>query len=118
MPFSEKISTAASSNSRRRSSAGRLRLLRLLGPVALLAGLFACRCWRFSTGHVWHGKRAVGTFVLPLYTPAPDRRSWARRHPGEVGADLALRLAAAPSLCNCTPHRVDFARECFREQPH
>src|SRR3984957_12021329 len=64
MPFSEKISTAASSNSRRRSSAGRLRLLRLLGPVALLAGLFACRRWRFSTGPVWHGKRAVGMFVF------------------------------------------------------
>src|ERR1700722_19992499 len=64
MPFSEKISTAASSNSRRRSSAGRLRLPRLLGPVALLAGLVAFLRSRFLPGPVWHGKRAVGMFVF------------------------------------------------------
>src|SRR5271166_4351482 len=73
MPFSEKMSRAASSNSRRRSSAGRLRLRRLLGLGALLAGSFVSRRWRFSTRRVWHGKRAVGISAHGLRTALATR---------------------------------------------
>ena len=83
IPFSENKSSAASKSSRRRSSAGRLRLRRVSGVAARVAGSFVASCRIFGMADSWHRIRCTGMIARrPRLTE--NRRSIIEQPIGEA----------------------------------